>query len=200
MGWHSTQAKGEKKHKPRRSFCENRPIKHFSPSHQSRHEPIPARQREANSFFQGTSFIRAAAAAGQAAFPASLSGPFAALLEGTARRLAALGGNFSLNVANKKGQCQTYGQCIVQLCGSCCVGGSNFREQGTRGFRVKRLGYGGRGKMYGRPYLLVGVHACEAARVAGLAALASNLLHLLLGAVGKVARVRVLSHGFDGGC
>lgn len=45
-----------------------------------------------------------------------------------------------------------------------------------------------------RPYLLIGVHAGEATRMAGLAALARDVLDLAVGAVGEVAGVLVVGH------
>ena len=43
-------------------------------------------------------------------------------------------------------------------------------------------------------YLLIGIHATESALVTGLAALAGDVLNLLLGTVGEVSGVRVGSH------
>lgn len=66
---------------------------------------------------------------------------------------------------------------------------------------VMDLGVSWRGEMieigYGedaKAHLLILVHAGETARVAGLAALAGDVLHFLVGAVGEVAGVGVVGH------
>jgi hypothetical protein len=74
------------------------------------------------------------------------------------------------------------------------LGSRTEKERNGKGKEGRRESKQGRKGGREKAYLLIRIHTSEAARMAGLAALGGNVLHLFLWAVGEVSGVGVVGH------